>query len=267
MEIYNKLSPSYDKIYKQNIQSFQDRLENSWKGDGWFVDFYPSFGTKKNEQCDLLFYGQALNGWTEGFDVFEETTDNKILRSILTSNRYFSKLNHSPLDWVNVKWSNSTFDLIAQDEDAKSFYCDGGNYRTFRSFFWKVVFKLTSDFNGFDRSSWDWAKKTVWSNLYKIAEDGKNPNYFLREQQIKTSAELIRLEIEELKPRYCIVLTNYEWWEPFKKLLGTKNIPYDKELENILFYEQLYGTKFIITTRPRFGSAETHVSQLLKVIG
>ena len=267
MEIYNKLSLSYDKIYKQNIQNFQDRLENIWEGDGWFVDFYPSFGTKQNEKCDLLFYGQALNGWTAGFDVFAETAQDKILHSVLTSNRYFAKLNHTPLDWVNVKWSNSTFNLMAEDEEAKTFYSDGSNYRTFRSFFWKVVFKLTSDFYGLDRTSWDWAKKTVWSNLYKIAEDGANPNYFLREQQIKTSAELVRQEIEELKPKYCIILTNYEWWEPFKKLLGTKSIPYDKALENILSFEQLYDTKFIVTTRPRFGSGEAHVSQLLKLIG
>ena len=267
MEIYNKLSTSYDNIYKQNILNFQDGLENIWEGDGWFVDFYPSFGTKPNEKCDLLFYGQALNGWTEGFDIFAETSDDKIRRSILTSNRFFSALNHSPLDWVNVKWSNSTFDLITKNLDAKTFYTDDSNYRTYRSFFWKVVFKLTSDFYGLDRSSWDWAKKTVWSNLYKLAEDGKNPSYFLREHQIKTSAELVRQEIEELKPKYCIILTNYEWWEPFKKILGTTSIPYETELGTILSYEQLYDTKFIITTRPRFGSGEIHVSQLLKLIG
>lgn len=267
MKIYNKLSSSYDKIYKQNIQNFQDKLENIWEGDGWFVDFYPSFGTKHNEKCDLLFYGQALNGWTAGFDVFAETTTDKILHSILTSNRYFSKLNHTPLDWVNVKWSNSTFDEIAKDAEANIFYNDGGSYRTFRSFFWKVVFKLTNDFYGFDRNSWDWSKKAVWSNLYKIAEDGANPNYFLREQQLEISAELVKKEIEELNPKFCIVLTNFEWWEPFNKILGTKNLPYDAELGNILSYEQFYDTKIIITTRPRFGSGETHVSQLLKLIG
>lgn len=267
LTLYNKLSSSYDKMYKQNIQNFQDRLEKSWEGDGWFVDFYPSFGTKQNENCDLLFYGQATNGWKNGFDVFAETTDDIILCSILASNRYFPKLNHSPLDWVNVRWCNSTFDLMAKDEEANAFYSDGTKYRTLRSFFWKVVFKLTSDFYGLDRNTWDWAKKTVWSNLYKIAEDGANPTYFLREQQIKTSAELVRQEIEELKPKYCIVLTNYEWWEPFKKLLETKNIPYDTGLRDVLSYEQLYDTKFIITTRPIFRSGETHVSQLLKLIG
>lgn len=60
------------------------------KGDAWFVDFYPSFGIKPNEKCDLLFYGQAVNGWTAGFDVFEDIAADKIFHSILSSNRYFS---------------------------------------------------------------------------------------------------------------------------------------------------------------------------------
>jgi len=267
IEIYNKLSSSYDNLYMKNINDFKHRLENIWDGDGWFVDFYPSFGIKPNETCDMLFYGQALNGWTAGFDVYAEIPDDKILQSIMSSNKYFSELNHTPLDWVNVKWSNSVFNSIVKDEDAKAFYSDGRDYRTFRSFFWKVVFKLTSDFYGLDRASFDWAKRTVWSNLYKITEDGANPNSFLREQQFKLSAELIKLEIEELKPKYCIVLTNYDWWEPFGIELGTKSIPYDKDLNNIASFEQLNETKFIITTRPRFGSGESHLSQLLKIIG
>ena len=186
--------------------------------------------------------------------------------SILTSNKYFGKLNHSPLDWVNVRWSNATFNSIIADEDAKAFYTDGGNYRTFRSFFWKVTFKLTCDYYGLDRESWEWAKKIAWSNLYKIAEDGSNPNYFLREQQLTTSAKLVRQEIEEIKPKYCIILTNYEWWQPFQKLLGTTSLPFDKSLENIVSVEKYYDTKLIVTTRPRFGSGENHVRQILTLL-
>ena len=268
MEIYNQLSPVYDKIYLQNIQNFQDRLEKTWEGDdSWFIDFYPSFGIKRNEKCDLLFYGQALKGWAAGFDVYTETPQDKILNSVFTSNKYFAKLSHTPLDWVNVRYSNSTFNSIAADKEADLFYSDGTNYRTFRSFFWNVVSRFTSDFYGLDRDSWDWSKKIVWSNLYKIAPDGENPNDFLCEQQLKTSVELVRQEIEELKPKYCIFLTNSPWWAPFKNLLGSKNIPYDKELETILSYEQFFDTKFIIMTRPFIGNPENHVSDLLKLIG
>lgn len=266
MDVYNKMSASYDKLYKRNILNFQDILEPVWQGDGWFVDFYPSLGIAANEACDLLFYGQAVNGWVTGFDLYGEITKDKISHSILSSNRYFKKQNHSPLDWVNVKWSNSTFNLIIEDPDARHFYTDGSNYRTFRSFFWKVVFKLTSDFYGLKRESFDWSKKIVWSNLYKIAEDGVNPNSFLREQQFPTSLELLRKEIEELKPKYCIVLTNYKWWEPFKINLKSKNLMFDKTFNEILSFEQYNDTKIIVTTRPKFGNGENHVQQLLKIM-
>lgn len=241
-------------------------MYNVWNGDGWFVDFYPSLGIKPNETCDLLFYGQALNGWASGFDVFGSVDELKVRESITTSNKYFAKLNHSPLDWVNVRWSNSTFNSITVDEDARHFYTNGSNYRTFRSFFWKVIFKLTCDYYNLERESWDWAKKIAWSNLYKIAEDGANPNFFLREQQVINSVELVRKEIEELKPKYCIILTNFEWWQPFQKLIGTTPMPYDKTFDSIVSVEQYYQTKLIITTRPRFGSGENHVKQILTLL-
>jgi hypothetical protein len=159
--IYNKLSSVYDQLYLQNIHTFQNKVADNWLGDGWFVDFYPSLGIKPSQACDLLFYGQALNGWSSGFDVFGEYAQEKVNESIITSNRYFAKHNHSPLDWVNVRWNIQTFISIADDEEAKLFYTNGDNYRAYRSFFWQVVSKLTNDLYGFDRTSSRWSKKIV----------------------------------------------------------------------------------------------------------
>lgn len=266
MNIYNKLSPSYDNLYKLNIKTFKDNLGIVGEHDGWFVDFYPSLGIKKNETCDLLFYGQALNGWTAGFDLFKEINDDIINESIFTSNKYFELQNHSPLDWVNVQWSNTTFNLITANEYAKKFYNDDGGYRTCRSFFWNVTKKLTSDYYELNRDNWDWSKKIVWSNLYKIAPDGANPDNFIRNQQFEISAELVRQEIEELKPKYCIMLTNDNWWSPFRNLLASKVLPFDPLLNKIVSFEQYNETKIIVTSRPLFGNSENYVSQLLQLI-
>ena len=232
----------------------------------WFVDFYPSFGITSGERCDLLFYGQALNGWSEGFDVDKKIHSRKIEQSIIASNRYFKKNNHTPLDWVNVRWTNSIFDSITKDPDAKEFYSNGTRYRTFRSFFWNVVYKLTSDFHGFNRESWDWSKKVVWSNLYKIAEDGKNPTPFQKETQIHFTAELIKREIEELNPKYCIVLSNYHWWDAFHHYLKTKSESFNRSLSSIEGVERFKETKIIITSRPRLGNSNNHVSQILQLL-
>jgi hypothetical protein len=267
MEIYNKLSIKYDQLYGQNMLSFKDNMRHSWNGDGWFVDFYPSLGIKSGAKCDLLFYGQAVNGWKSGFNVYEERGDVDISSSIWASNAFFGKLDHSPLDWVNVAWSNAAFESVTKGEDAKLFYQDLTTYRAHRSFFWKVIWKLTSDYYELGRESGEWAKKTVWSNLYKITEDGRNPSKYLREKQLDVSSELIKLEIEELQPKYCVVLTNTEWWRPFSNKIGTKNVSFDASLDTIKSVEQYAETKIIVTTRPRFGSGETHVAQILKLIG
>ena len=266
MQAYNSLSLAYNRLYQKNIEFFKQNIINTGYNSEWFVDFYPSFGIKKTEKCDIMFYGQAVNGWGSGFNTEDEINKLKIEESILASNRYYSKLNHTPLDWVNVRWSKSTYDEIIKDQDFLDFYEGFNNYWTYRSLFWKIVFKLTSDFYGLSRNSGEWAKKTVWSNLYKIAPDGANPDEFLRQQQFEKSVELIHQEIEEIKPKYCIVLTNLSWWKPFGEGLKTQKLNFDKSLGCIEAYEQLKDTKIIVTTRPRFGSGENHVKQLLSIM-
>lgn len=59
------------------------------------------------------------------------------------------------------------YNSISEEEEAKTFYSDGSNYMTFCSFFWKVVFKLTNDFYGLNRSSSDWAKKLFGQTFTK----------------------------------------------------------------------------------------------------
>lgn len=268
MEIYNKLSADYDKLYLENLKEFQKGIKPIWNGDNWFTDFYPSLGIKDKENCDLLFYGQAVNGWRSGFDISNLLPKNKIETSVKASNKFFK--GHTPLDWVNVRYCSSVFRGYCDDKDLKHFYSDFGKYWTFRSFFWKVVYKLTSDFYGIDRNSREWAEKAVWSNLYKIAEDGRNPTFLLKELQFVTSVKLLEQEIKELKPKFCIVLTNLQWWLPFQQFLKTTPLKFDSSLNTIVAFEKYqkeeFNTNFIVTTRPRLGSGEDHVRQILSLI-
>src|SRR5215831_848171 len=98
--IYNKLSNEYDQLYMENIHSFKRVVGPTWSSDAWFADFYPSFGIKQGEGCDFLFYGQAVNSWRSGFDIWEDIQPGKLAKSIISSNCYLSSHNHSPLDWV-----------------------------------------------------------------------------------------------------------------------------------------------------------------------
>lgn len=268
MPIYNKFSEEYARIFEKNIEEFRNKycLQKSDNKD--FVTFYPAFGTKANVRCDFLFLGQAVNGWGTGLSSHEDWCD-PISEVVKASNEYLMEKDHTPLDFVNVLWSKSTFNKYTSDPVIKSFYDEnnkGIQYLFCRSFFWNVVYKTISDYYELDRSTWDWSRKLVWSNLYKIAPDGANPDSFEKELQQPISIELIKKEIEELKPKFCIVLTNSSWWLPFQKGLRTEAIPFSSELDQIEHFERYGQTSIIVTTRPFRGNNERHVQQILDLI-
>lgn len=263
-EYYNKLSKDYDSLYIQNISDFQKRKLEISTEDDYFVDFYPSFGIRDNEKSDFLVYGQAVNGWSSGFSLYDNMDNEKLNDSIKSSNKYLESQTHTPLDWVNIQWSDSRYNEHCNKKDIADFY--KGKYRAYRSFFWNVTYKLISDYYNIDRSGFDWARKLVWSNLYKIAPEGANPDWFCRNLQQPLSAELLKQEIKELKPKFCIVLTNLDWWLPFQEILQTQIIDFDKSLNEIVRLEIYDNTRIIVTNRPRFGNSDRFVEQILKLI-
>jgi len=263
-DYYNKLSEDYDSLYIQNILEFQKRQLEINKEDNYYVDFYPSLGIKNSETTEFLVCGQAVNGWSSGFGLYEKIDQIKLLNSIKSSNKYLSEKNHTPIDWVNFQWSNSIYNDHCKEEIIRNFY--DGTYRAYRSFFWNVTYKLICDYYNIDRRSFNWSKKLVWSNLYKIAPEDANPNWFERELQQPLSSELLKKEIEELNPRFCVVLTNLDWWLPFRERIQTKIIEYDNSLDEIVSLEYYFNTKIIVTNRPKVAKSDKFVEQILELI-
>lgn len=141
-------------------------------------------------------------------------------------------------------------------------------YSTFRSFFWNVTYKLICSYYELDEDSWDWSRKLVWSNLYKIAPaERKNPNNMECQWQEKLAIDLVKKEIEEIKPKFCIVLTNDSWWQPFRRNLNTHSLQLQIQKKGIVeSVEQYKDTKIVVTTRPFKGSSNKHVKEILKLI-
>ncbi len=256
----NWLSANYHELFLNNIKAF---MKSKNRIDEYGV-FYPLIAKK---DADFLVYGQAVNGWNMITNKNTSIGYDFVLNAIIFSNKCFidKKVKHSPLDWVNVYWSKSTYEAFVITKKRRDFY-NPVNYECNRSFFWNVVYKLINKYYGFDENSWDWSKKLVWSNLYKIAPaEGLNPNADEIAIQQPLSIELVKRELEEIKPKYCIVLTNYSGWEPFAAALKTKKIeaPKDGIIESV---EQYKNTKIIITTRPFAGSSNMHVEKLIEHI-
>ena len=267
---YLNLSDQYNNTYIENIITFQKRAYHYYNEDEWFVDFYPSIGVKEGESVPFLFIGQAVGGWSTGF-MTKKNLDrtSKISESKALSNRYCYEKDHSPLDWVNVSWTKSLLNGHMSDPVMKKHYeyLTQNFYIAQKSFFWNVAFKVVSDFHGYSRDDWDWAKKMVWSNLYKIAPDSNNPNYAQMQMQQPLASELIKMELDEMAPRYCVVLTNIDWWLPFSYHLNTEKINYNKiHFSEIKAVEKYKDTLILVTTRPRIGNGEIHAQQILSFI-
>ncbi|MBS1488071.1 MAG: hypothetical protein JST43_10840 [Bacteroidetes bacterium] len=265
---YNQFSKEYNALYLQNILSFQKKVKENGRARDYYVDFYPSFGVAENEYADFLIYGQAVNGWISGFEPEKVVTDAHVDKSIASSNEYFEPLGHNPLDWVNVQWDKySMEEYKLKHEGIKNYY--SGKYRANRSFFWNVTYKLINDFYGFNRNEPNWSSKMVWSNLHKIAPEDANPNDYETNVQMDYSIKLFEQEIKEVNPKFCIILTNGKWWEPFGKALLEKFPTHNHLPSKIDYCEQIRSTKIIVTKRPRFAGHDLQdmfVNQILSLI-
>lgn len=262
-KLYNKFSDKYDDLFLQNILHFQETLKAANYPINEFACFYPSFGIKPGERVEFIIYGQAVYGWTP-FLLNDNKQADILQRSCQNSNSYYEKGNHNPIDWVNVQWCDSVYDHYCEmDDEIPENYYD--KYRASHSFFWNVTYKLICDYYFIPRQNREWSEKIVWSNLYKLTQQRKNPEEYEKKIQLNYSIELFKKEIEELKPKYCILLTNGTWWEPFRNFLNPKSL--NKYLPSEIVHNDMYNeTQIIVTTRPRFGKSETHVRQILDVI-
>jgi len=117
-----------------------------------------------------------------------------------------------------------------------------------------------------ESDSFDWSKKIVWSNLYKIApEERKNPNDEECNFQDKNSIELVKMEIEELNPKFCIVLANDTWWNPFQVYLQSEIS--DKIKSSVIQSSEMHkDTRIIVTSRPFRGDSSNHATKILEAL-
>ena len=130
------LSEHYNDLYLNGLKKFQSYLKEE---DDYYVDFYPSLGhAPEVNKLEFLVYGQAVNGWPSGFNKVSRLNNAKLERSIEASNRRFVEANHSPIDWVNVRWNNNSY-LSATKEPASRDFYPPGSYRCYRSFFWNTA--------------------------------------------------------------------------------------------------------------------------------
>ena len=248
METFSLLSDNYNQQFVENYQAYAKNIINT--GDNSLITkkyslFFPSCGSRDKEEIDFLIYGQATNGWKPVFNV-NHLTDRLLTESIEYSNTT-DQGEFYPLDWVNQKWSE---------------------YKLYTSFFWNVTYKLINLYNGKHKDGIDWRTHLIWSNLMKISPaEGGNPLGQEWTCQFEGAKKLFTREIEEIRPKFLIILTNWDWACDFLK----ENSECDIHKENQGEFIQANGmykesTQIIVTKRPAVGNNEQCVAEILQLI-
>ena len=160
--------------------------------------FWPKVG--RDYDGDFLVVGRAVNGWIDKWNT-DQATDPRLLAAAARATAE-ATVNGCPMGWVLDRWKRGD-----------------GDYDTSRSQFW-VTARSTlvgqhPDWEG------DWPSHLTWSNLAKVSRWSKgNPSWRLRQAQLSESADLLRREVEELRPRRVVVFAGRGWFEPYAALLG-----------------------------------------------
>lgn len=113
----------------------------------------------------------------------------------------------------------------------------------------------------------------MWSNLYKVSPLlGNNPNWKLQQIQQRACIEILRKELEVYQPTHILIITGFDWFEPFSCLFenvcdfGCRNILRGKNknevyVEGIATYK---NARVAIACRPEWRDSEEYVSEVVQ---
>jgi hypothetical protein len=225
------LTEKYNGLFTEILQSFAKNIlatEDNELIEKKFCLFYPTIGEDYLDRHELLVIGQATKGWSPEFFVHDVqmNCDKLVAESIDFS---IGDEGKCPLEWVNERWAELKFS---------------------HSFFWNVTYKLVkAHYNKTDKN---WNNIIAWSNLMKIAPIQGNPNSWEMEAQINNAAILFKQELDDLKPKNVLIITNLKTWA--RPILEKAKIEFQQVdgeyAEAIANYN---GTNIIVTKRPYFG--------------
>ncbi len=143
--------------------------------------FCTQWGSNWRRGDSILFVGRATNGWDGGLDA------DAILN---LKNTLFNA--EDQMRWIDDVWTDQP----------------QGSWSGARSPFWRVIRAVT------ERQHPDeWYSHIAWSNLCRVSfKDKGNPTDPLFWAQKDECRELLKIDVEELRPRVVVMITDYENW-------------------------------------------------------
>ena len=226
------------------VQPYRNLLLKLLKKDypessNYTVIFSALKGKLYEDNRELMLIGRATNGWRDCFYQNKEglSIENEIEKTIKSLN------DHKDL----------TADIATWFKKNTKLYNIGGSQ------FWRVGLRITETIVKTNRERTDYI---VYSNLYKAAPDGTNPSEQMKKVTEENCIEILKAEIDAFQPKRILMLTGYDWAEPFIKGLGIEGIP-NRAGREVQFVGIYGNTKIVVAVHPQ-GKNETKISDAIR---
>lgn len=244
--------------FRNDLMPLYEELKKDCGANDDLVPFLIQFGKEFpiKENCGIMFYGRATNGWEHGTWDFDVFFSEFLQRNERGWNR------QDQLVWVEYHWKNPKY-----------------SYDTSKSQFWKIIRHISIEKYGNK-----WYDKICWSNICKVApwEEG-NPSDSLYYDTLHHNCEIFKLEIEYWSPKFVILFTDgykrdnktrIDWTSSYlryinknKEVTPIKKIIWDSDYPGFEIWVYRIGERYyILTIHPQRGKVWLHMKVLLEIM-
>ena len=238
------LSDAYKAAFKDMVDSFvlNIRRNRKYEKDKKYCMFYPCVGKAFSQNPELLVIGRACNGWKSEWSCEDSEAIQSACLQIIADAENEKECR---MAWLQKNWDGN----------------EHSDYNTRRSAFWRVTKDIVQKSTGASEQSW--TSHIAWSNICKISPyDGGNPKTAEWEAQIQACSELVRDEINELKPRNVLLITDVSWAREFFECIGhsPSKVQDNKIVQDIFQYNH---SRIITTIRPEHTNNHQYADEVL----
>lgn len=182
----------YRTVYGEGHRKYVDKDISS---------FVAMRGEDFNKQKDvrLMLVGRATNGWGKTLPVdSEESFADKAVP-------VFQSIDRFQTEWKMKDCLNNPYsEYLDANGEWKKYYLSGSNFWNYTKDIWCKLNHVNNKPN--------WYESIVWSNIYKIAPtDSGNPSTNLIYAQAKACIDILKAEIDLLKPTHILLVIDETW--------------------------------------------------------
>ena len=206
---------------------------------------YPMVGRLYEPGKGVMVIGRATNGWPTQLNLRDHYHHPG---KAVTEARQLAKTDQ--MDWAKAWWTGNR----------PTFAPATAKYPIRKSAFWQVSRELVAAHDGVTTD--EWPLHLAWSNLYKIApaEKGNPTGGEMGRQEALGAVELLRRELECLRPAIAVMMVGWDWLLPFAKELDIARVAGDI----VVGSGEFGGTRMIVTARPEGRKRDGFVSSAVR---